>query len=177
MKDKVEITKSLLDKVGKMIQETLVLSQRSFGQFITKTSHAVSLPDPKATAEWQENLDHAVSLLAICHVMSIFEDAFPKECWEDYIPDSQDYEKLMAYKHIRNCASNGFTGKRELNDLKERGYFNKVMKSAYKLQGISSFSSRKITLGKMAAYDANIFITVVSNKINAELHKQLYHGG
>ena len=83
----------------------------------------------------------------------------------------------MAYKHIRNCASNGFTGKRELNDLKERGYFNKVMKSAYKLQGISSFSSRKITLGKMAAYDANIFITVVSNKINAELHKQLYHGG
>lgn len=177
MKEKTEISTDFLHKFGKMIQETLVLSQRSFGQFITKTRYAVNLPNIKDRDKWQENLDHGASLLAICHVMSIFEDVFPQNYWKEFVVDKNDYESLMAYKHIRNCAVNGFTGKRELDDIKERGLFNKVMSSENKLRGVISYSSRRFRLAGMAAYDANVFITSVSNKIYVELYKKIHYGG
>ena len=173
MTEELEVTQELLDKVSKFSGELQPLLQGAFGFFTTKTRFAVSYQDIDIRNKVQGELDHAVALLAIAHVMTIFEDSFPNNYWEEIINDSDSYNILKAYKHIRNSTIKGFTGFRSDDDGDEYDCFNQVMNSNNPLKGIKSFDDKKIFLAESAGSFAHSFITGLMNKIIVELHKRL----
>ena len=77
MPEELEITQELFEKVQNLTSELQPLLQGAFGFFTTKTRYAVSYQDIEVRKKVQDELDHAVALLAIAHVMTIFEDSFP----------------------------------------------------------------------------------------------------
>lgn len=168
----MEITQELFEKVQNLTRELQPLSQGAFGFFTTKTRFAVSYQDIEIRNKVQDELDHAVALLAIAHVMTIFENSFPSEFWEEIINDTEKYNILKAYKHIRNSTVNGFTGYRSIDD-DEYNYFNQVMSSSNPLQGIKSYDEKNILLDESAGNFAHSFITELMNIIIVELHRRL----
>ena len=172
MSEELEITQELFNKVLNLTSKLQPLSQGAFGYFTTKTRFAISYQDVETRKKVQDELDHAVALLAIAHVMTIFEDSFPCKYWEEIINDTEKYNMLKAYKHIRNSTVNGFTGYRSSGD-KEYGYFTQVMKSNSPIKGVKSFNDEKIFLAESSGNFAHSFITDLMNKIIAELHKRL----
>ena len=96
MTEEIEVTQELYDKVVALTGELQPLSQGAFGFFTTKTRHAVSYQDIETRNKVQGELDHAVSLLAIAHAMTIFEDSFPSIYWEEIIEDTEIFNKLKA---------------------------------------------------------------------------------
>jgi len=172
MPEELEITQELFDKVQSLTGELQPLLQGAFGFFTTKTRYAVSYSDPEVRNKVQDELDHAVALLAIAHVMTIFEDCFPSQYWEEIINDTENYNILKAYKHIRNSTVNGFIGHRSKDD-DEYDYFDDVMNSSNPLKGVKEFDDEKISLAESAGNFAHSFITDLTNKIIVELHKRL----
>ncbi len=172
MPEELEITQELFEKVQNLTRELQPLSQGAFGFFTTKTRYAVSYNDQEIRNKVQDELDHAVALLAIAHVMTIFEESFSSKYWEEIIDDTENYDSLKAYKHIRNSTVNGFTGYRSIDD-DEYNYFNQVMNSDKPLIGVNSFDDKKIFLAESAGNFAHSFITALLNKIIVELHKRL----
>ena len=73
MCEESEITQELFEKVQNLTSEFQPLAQGAFGFFTTKTRYAVSYNDPEIRNKVQDELDHAVALLAIAHLMTIFE--------------------------------------------------------------------------------------------------------
>ena len=171
MPEELVITRELFNKVQKLTGELQPLLQGAFGFFSTKTRHAVSYEDPDTRKKVQDELDHAVALLAIAHVMTIFEDSFPNKYWEEIINDAENYNIIKAYKHIRNSTVKGFTGYRS-NDDEEYDYFNQVMNSNNPLKGVKSFDDKKIFLAESAGIFAHSFISGLMNEIIVELHKR-----
>lgn len=172
MPEELEVTQELFDKVQNLTRELQPLLQGAFGYFTTKTRHAVSYNDPEIRTKVQDELDHAVALLAIAHVMTIFEDSFPSNYWEEIINDTEKYNILKAYKHIRNSTVNGFTGYRSKDD-DEYICFNEVMYSNNPLKGVKSFNDEKIFLAESAGNYTHTFITDLMNKIIVEVHKRI----
>ncbi|MEH6504373.1 MAG: hypothetical protein V7682_10795 [Cycloclasticus sp.] len=171
MTEELEVTQELFNKVVNLTGELQPLSQGAFGFFTTKTRHAVSYQDLEVRKKVQGELDHAVALLAIAHVMTIFEDSFSIEYWEEIINDTELFGKLKAYKHIRNSTVNGFTGYRSIGD-DEYNYFNQVMNSNSPLKGVEIFDDKNIFLTEGAGNFAHSFITDLMNRIIVELHKR-----
>ena len=163
----------LFEKVQNLTRKLQPLSQGAFGYFTTKTRYAVSYQDVELRNRVQEELDHAVALLSIAHVMTIFEDNFPIQYWEEIINDTEGYDKLKAYKHIRNSTVQGFTGNRSEND-EEYEYFDNVMSSDNPIDGVRSFNDKKIFLTESSGNYVHTFITNLTNKIIVEIHKRLY---
>lgn len=172
MSEQLEITQGLFDNVQRILGEFQPLSQGAFGFFTTKTRYAVSYQDIEIREKVQNELDHAVALLAIAHVMTIFEDNFPSTYWEEIIIDQENLKKLKAYKHIRNITINGFTGNRTANDY-EYNIFNQVMNSGTPLQGVKSFDEDKVLLTESAGNFAHSFLTRLTNEIVVEVYKRL----
>jgi len=170
--EELEVTQGVFDKVQNLTRELQPLSQGAFGFFTTKTRHAVSYNDPEIRKKVQDELDHAVALLAIAHVMTIFEDSLPSNYWEEIIDDPETYNILKAYKHIRNSTVNGFTGCRSKDD-DEYNCFNQVMNSSNPLKGVKSFNDDKIFLAESAGNYSHTFIANLMNKIIVEVHKRL----
>lgn len=171
MTEQLEVTPELFDKVVKLSGELQPLLQGAFGFFTTKTRFAVSYQDTDTRNRVQDELDHAVALLAIAHVMTIFEDNFPSSYWEEIINDTEKFDTLKAYKHIRNSTINGFTGSRSNDD--EYDHFKQVMNSNNPLRGVKSFDDENFFLTESAGNFAHSFITDLMNKIVVELHKRL----
>jgi len=172
MSEKLEVTPELFKKVQNLTSKLQPLSQGAFGFFTTKTRFAIPYQDIETRKKVQDELDHAVALLAIAHVMTIFEDSFPCQYWEEIINDTEKYNILKAYKHIRNSTVNGFTGYRSIND-DEYNYFTQVMCSVNPIKGVKSFDDKKIFLAEMSGNFAHSFLTDLMNKIIVELHKRL----
>jgi len=172
MSEELVVTQELFEKVQTLASELQPLSQGAFGYFTTKTRHAISYQDIEVRNRVQEELDHAVALLAIAHVMTIFEENFPIKYWEEIISDTEDYNKLKAYKHIRNSTVNGFTGNRSKDD-DEYSYFNQVMDSDNPIDGVMRFNDEKIFLTESSGNYIHTFITNLMNKIIVEIHKRL----
>lgn len=173
MPEELVITQEIFEKVQNFTGELQPMLQGAYGFFTTKTRHAVSYQDLEVREKVQSELDHAVSLLAIAHLMTKFEDSFPIEFWESIIDDAEEYNKLKAYKHIRTSTKNGFTGYR--SEDAEFEYFNQVMGSNNPLNGIKHFDDNKIFLAESAGNYAHTFITGLMNKIIVELHTRLSH--
>lgn len=174
MSEQLEITQGLFDNVQRILGEFQPLSQGAFGFFSTQTRHAVSYQNLEIRERVQNELDHAVALLGIAHVMSIFEENFPNTYWDEIITDQDSLNKLKAYKHIRNITVNGFTGKRTMDD-NEYDFFNEVMNSEKPLQGVKSFSDEKVLLTESAGIFAHTFISDITNTIVVEVHRRLQH--
>jgi len=170
--EELEITQEIFNKVQNLTSKLQPLSQGAFGYFTTKTRFAISYQDVETRKKVQDELDHAVALLAIAHVMTIFEDSFPYQYWEEIINDTEKYNTLKAYKHIRNSTVNGFTSYRSIGD-DEYSYFTQVMESNSPIEGVKSFDDKKIFLAERSGNFAHSFITDLMNKIIVELHKRL----
>lgn len=170
MHEELEITQEIFDRFLKFTSELQQQSQDAFGFFSTKTRHAVGYSDPIKRKEVQEKLDHAVGLLAVAHVMALFEDSFPQEYWTDIIDDDSNYKTLMAYRHVRHCAANGFTGKRPDEDHE---FFDEIMNSESPLRGVDSFESDELFLEESVGNYAHTFLSGLMNKIIVELHKRV----
>ncbi|MEW8350658.1 MAG: hypothetical protein AB2689_21655 [Candidatus Thiodiazotropha taylori] len=172
MTEELEINQEVFDKVVKLSAELQPLLQGAFGFFTTKTRFAVSYQDVDIRTKVQEELDHAVAILAIAHLLTIFEDSFPNNYWEEIINDAESYNMLLAYKHIRNSTITGFTGFRSTDD-DEYDHFNQVMNSNDPIKGVKSFDDNKIFLSESAGNFAHTFITGLMNNIIIELHRRL----
>lgn len=171
MPEELEITREIFEKTLKFTGELQPLLQGAFGFFTTKTRHAVSYQDLEIREKVQSELDHAVSLLAIAHLMTMFEDSFPFEYWESVINDTEKYNTLKAYKHIRNSTVKGFTGYRSNDD--EYDCFDQVMASDNPLKGVKHFDDKKMFLAESSGNYAHSFITELMNEIIVELHKRI----
>ena len=167
----MEITQEIYENAVSFMGELQPMLQGAFGFFTTKTRNAVTYEDPLIREKVQNELDHAVSLLAIAHLMTKFEDGFPFELWVSIINDPEKLNILNAYKHISNSAIKGFSGYR-LRDA-EFECFNQVMTSENPLKGIKFYDDNKIFLAEAAGNYAHTFITDIMNKIIVELHKRL----
>lgn len=102
----------LMASMNVLGQELIQQAQQAHGNLMSKTQHAVSISDPQIRQQVQDKLDHAVNLLAIANVMAIFERHLPKEYWARAYRDPTITKQLRAFRHIRFCAANGFTGLR-----------------------------------------------------------------
>lgn len=171
MPEKLEVTQEVFDKVLNITIELQPLSQGAFGFFTTKTRHAVTYSDPETRKKVQAELDHAVALLAIAHVMTIIEDGFPIQYWEEIVDDVENYSMLKAYKHIRNSTINGLTGNRCDDD--EFDHFDKVMSSTNPIRGVASYDNKNILLAESAGNYAHSLLTIIMNKVIVEMHKRI----
>lgn len=126
---------------------------------------------PEVRNKVQAELDHAVALLSIAHVMTIFEDNFPYVFWEDILGECEDYFVLRACRHIRNCSINGFTGQRTRDD--DSTYFDNVMESDAQLKGIKEFNEEQFSLTESAGNYIYAFLSRLTDEILVKVHRRL----
>ncbi len=89
MSEELEITQELVNKVQNLTSKLQPLSQGAFGYFTNNTQYTISYQDDEIRKKVQDELDHAVALLAIAHVMTIFENSFSYQYWEEIINDTK----------------------------------------------------------------------------------------
>lgn len=161
--EKQYLQRSVIDLGRDLMQQ----AQDAHGFFTTKTRFAVSYSDTAQRQKVQEKLDHAVALLAVANIMAIFEKHLPKKYWTKVFQDPATTKKLRAYRHVRLCAVNGFTGERAIENTKD---FDKQMASDEKLLGITSFSSSELMLDETAANHAFQFIRGLYDRAVIKVH-------
>jgi hypothetical protein len=85
-------------------QELVTQNQDALGWLCSQTRNAVTYSDPLARQRVQSNLDHAVGLLCVAHIMALFEKYLPYNYWPELL-NQDELQRLIAYRHIRNCAA------------------------------------------------------------------------
>lgn len=141
-------------------QELATQNQDALGWLCSTTRNVVSYSDPQTRQRVQHNLDHAVGLLCVAHSMAVFESGFPNIYWPVLL-DPPEVRRLNAYRHIRCCAANGFTGVRPSDDYAD---FDLVMASDLPLRGVISHTDKVIVLSLDVLSDLSVLIREVINK-------------
>jgi hypothetical protein len=149
-------------------QELATQNQDALGWLCSTTRNVVSYSDPQTRQRVQHNLDHAVGLLCVAHIMAVFELGFPNIYWP-VILDPADVRRLFAYRHIRCCAANGFTGVRPQDDYAD---FDLVMASDLPLRGVINHTDKAIVLSLDVLSDLSLFTREVINKAIVAAHHQ-----
>jgi hypothetical protein len=147
-------------------QEIATQNQDAFGWLCSTTRNVVTYADPATRQRVQRNLDHAVGLLCVAHMMAVFEAGFPCNYWPALL-SSHDVQRLNAYRHIRNCAANGFTGDRPQADHAD---FGSVMTSNSPLRGVISYTHDTIVLSQDVLSDLCALIQDITNRAIVAAH-------
>ena len=156
----VELPENIMNDLVELGQILLKQSQDAFGYLHSSTRHVIGYSDPEERNRVQNNLNHAVSLLSVAHVMSIFEQKLPSIYW-NLVLEPNDIELIKAYRHIRQCACNGFTGIRSDIDYLE---FDSIMTSDTPLSGIEFYDDKSIVLNEHIGLNALEFIRRITDK-------------
>jgi len=151
-----ELTPELIRLGENLLDE----SRDALGWLTSKTRNVVSYSDPNVRKRVQGELDHAVGLLSVAHLMSPFEAALPSEYWSKIL-DSSEVERLLAYRHIRRCISNGIQHSRPVEDADA---FNAVMASEKPIRGITEYNESSISLEPEIAHDLGAFLREIIDK-------------
>ncbi|MFH2117461.1 MAG: hypothetical protein ABII85_05365 [Bacillota bacterium] len=102
------------------------LKQGDLGWLYSSTNNIVSHKNPKTRKEIQDKLDFLVGNLGLVYLFTIFDSFFesgnskitkPKDLYEEYMTDNgrifnEDYEKFLAFRHVRNSVVHNFDGTR-----------------------------------------------------------------
>lgn len=148
-------------------KELITQNQDALGWLCSTTRNVVTYSDPATRQRVQRNLDHAVGLLCVAHLMALFEQKFPSIYWPTIL-DPQEVERLGAYRHIRNCAANGFTGARPSADHEA---FNAIMNSCHPLRGVLSYTDDAIELSPDVLSDLCVLVREITNRAIVAAHQ------
>jgi len=148
-------------------QELATQNQDALGWLCSTTRNVVPYSDPEASKRVQRNLDHAVGMLCVAHIMAVFEAGFPGNYWPALL-SSHDVQRLKAYRHVRNCAANGFTGTRPPADYAD---FDSVMTSSCPLRGVISYTDNSLVLSTDVLSDLCVLVREITNKAIVAAHQ------
>lgn len=162
-----KLPQSLSSGLTTLGQELVTQNQDALGWLCSKTRNAVTYSDPQTRQRVQDNLDHAIGLLCVAHIMAVFEKYLPCNYWPALLTQ-EELQRLKAYRHIRNCAANGFTGLRPTADHAE---FNTVMASQHPLRGVMEYTDASIFLSPDVLNDLSAFVRRVSNMAIVAAHR------
>lgn len=140
-------------------------NQDALGWLCSTTRNVVTYSDPETRKRVQSNLDHAVGMLCVAHVMAAFEKGFPSDYWSNVLSESEIL-RLKAYRHIRGCASNGFTGDRPTTDYNE---FDLVMTTS-PLRGVISHKENSIFLAPDIVNDLCVLVRGITDRAIVAAH-------
>jgi hypothetical protein len=108
----------MLQEMNDLAKALNTLKQGSLGWLVTGTSNIVSYKKPEDRERVQKELDELVGRLGIVFLFTLFETTFENgnnvngkaydaSLWEKYMTEDgtkflDDYEKFLAYRHIRH---------------------------------------------------------------------------
>ncbi|MBO6607402.1 hypothetical protein [Psychroserpens sp.] len=161
---------NLLDKFSKFTGELQQELQGVFGYMSTALRYAVTIGDSAIRQRIQGELNHAVGLFSVAHLMGRFEKVLPKAYWHEVVVDANDLERILAYRHISLSGHKGFSGDRVNED---RASFDSVMAGPNPILGVESFTTQKIVLTENFGIHAHQFLYPLSNMILAEIAKKI----
>ena len=122
-----EIENNLIALAGQILHNR----QREMA-WIETAFQNVHYTDPEITAEIRENTRHFSAAVNLAFLVVSIEDYLPKPVWRDdlhahgYMSDD-DYELLLALRHIRNTFGHSYNGERARQNVDEVAAFDNVM--------------------------------------------------
>ncbi len=157
---------TLRQQLAKLGQTLGSETQSANAHLATRCRNAISYSDPDTRQRIQSDLNHAVGLFSVAHVMTVLELGFPPHCWDELL-DQEDILTLHALQHLRASAGNGLSGLRA-KECHEQ--FDAVMASKDPIRGVKSFDNAKVRLEEQVGMYAATTLQQIVNKALVRAH-------
>ncbi len=134
--------------------------------FLYSSTQRITLQDgtPLPT-EIQAELNHAAGGALIVSLFALLEDYWPKVEWGNpELVRKEDYQRLLAFRHIRNSVAHKPRGGRADQLTDEVRAFDAVMSSRHPIQGIVECDEMTIKLTQATATDCLPFVSKVTER-------------
>lgn len=136
------------------------MSQRELGWLYSSSRYAVTYSDPQVRVETQTRLDHCVGGLSVVYLFAMFEECVPYTDWSKYV--WPDYERVLAFRHIRHSVAHGFDGRRAKTHSKN---FDIIMSSLHPIEAIASWSCSHLSLNSSAGLQLQEVLIAATKRI------------